>query len=85
MTEPALRQMSNAIDAGVTRSTGPVTSTAFVLGNAKFRGAWLAQVPNTHLARRSARYIDHVQVIRLQTLSQRHGSQRCARAHEHDP
>ena len=32
--------------------------------------AWLAQVPNTQLVAAMARYIDHVQIIRLVTLSQ---------------
>jgi DNA-binding GntR family transcriptional regulator len=43
-------------------------ATAFILANAKFRGAWIAQVPNTQLAAAISRYIDHVQAVRLKTL-----------------
>ena len=42
-----------------------------MLANAEFRSAWLAQVPNAQLVAALARYIDHVQVVRLVTLSQR--------------
>jgi len=67
MTESALRQMSNALDA-CARAHRAGDATAFILGNAKFRGAWIAQVPNTHLASAISRYIDHVQAVRLRTL-----------------
>jgi DNA-binding GntR family transcriptional regulator len=67
MTESALRQMSNALDA-CARAHRAGDATAFILANAKFRGAWIAQVPNTQLASAISRYIDHVQAVRLQTL-----------------
>jgi DNA-binding GntR family transcriptional regulator len=70
MTDDALRTMDEAIHAGNTASEANDFS-AFVLANAAFRGAWLAQVPNTQLVAALARYIDHVQVIRLVTLTQR--------------
>jgi DNA-binding GntR family transcriptional regulator len=70
MTDDALRIMDDAIRAG-TRASEADDFTAFVLANAAFRGAWLAQVPNAQLVAALARYIDHVQVIRLVTLSQR--------------
>jgi DNA-binding GntR family transcriptional regulator len=67
MTESALRQMSNALDA-CARAHRAGDATAFILANAKFRGAWIAQVPNTQLASAISRYIDHVQAVRLKTL-----------------
>jgi DNA-binding GntR family transcriptional regulator len=70
MTESALETMDNAIDAGIKASEAD-DFTAFVVANAAFRGAWMAQVPNAQLIAALARYIDHVQVIRLVTLSQR--------------
>lgn len=70
MTDIALEKMDGAIAAGIKASKAN-DFTAFVIANAAFRGAWLAQVPNTQLVAALARYIDHVQVIRLVTLSQR--------------
>lgn len=70
MTEDALRTMDNAIRDGIKASKAD-DFTAFVVANAAFRGAWMAQVPNAQLIAALARYIDHVQVIRLVTLSQR--------------
>lgn len=70
MTQSALATMDNAIDAGIEASEAN-DFTAFVVANAAFRGAWMAQVPNAQLIAALARYIDHVQVIRLVTLSQR--------------
>ena len=62
--------MDGAIQAGIKASKAD-DFTAFVVANAAFRGAWMAQVPNTQLVAALARYIDHVQIIRLVTLSQR--------------
>lgn len=70
MTPDALEKMDSAIHAGIKASRAD-DFTAFVVANAAFRRAWLAQVPNTQLVAALARYIDHVQVIRLVTLSQR--------------
>ena len=70
MTDAALETMDSAIAAGIKASKAN-DFTAFVIANATFRRAWLAQVPNTQLVAALARYIDHVQVIRLVTLSQR--------------
>lgn len=70
MTEAALRTMDDAIRDGIKASRAD-DFTAFVVANAAFRGAWMAQVPNAQLIAALARYIDHVQVIRLVTLSQR--------------
>lgn len=70
MTDAALETMDHAIDAGIKASKAD-DFTAFVIANATFRRAWLAQVPNSQLVAALARYIDHVQVIRLVTLSQR--------------
>ena len=70
MTDAALETMDRAIDAGIKASKAN-DFTAFVIANATFRRAWLAQVPNTQLVGALARYIDHVQVIRLVTLTQR--------------
>jgi len=70
MTDAALEKMDSAIAAGI-KASKAADFTAFVIANAAFRGAWLAQVPNTQLVAALARYIDHVQVIRLVTLSQR--------------
>ncbi|MDT2019591.1 GntR family transcriptional regulator [Methylocella sp. CPCC 101449] len=61
--EAAINDCARASDAGDT--------TAFILSNAAFRGAWLAEVPNVSLARAIARYIDHVQAVRLKTLSRK--------------
>ena len=62
--------MDSAIDAGIKASNAD-DFTAFVVANAAFRRAWMAQVPNTQLVAALARYIDHVQIIRLVTLTQR--------------
>jgi DNA-binding GntR family transcriptional regulator len=67
MTEQALRQMSIALDA-CARAHRAGDATAFIHANAKFRGAWIGQVPNTQLASAISRYIDHVQAVRLKTL-----------------
>lgn len=70
MTDEALRKMDDAIHDGIKASKAG-DFTAFVVANAAFRAAWMAQVPNAQLIAALARYIDHVQVIRLVTLSQR--------------
>jgi len=70
MTETALETMDRAIEAGI-RASNADDFTAFVVANAAFRRAWMGQVPNTQLVAALARYIDHVQIIRLVTLSQR--------------
>jgi DNA-binding GntR family transcriptional regulator len=70
MTEAALRTMDEAIRDGIKASRAD-DFTAFVMANAAFRSAWMAQVPNAQLIAALARYIDHVQVIRLVTLAQR--------------
>ena len=70
MTDVALETMDRAIEAGIKASKAD-NFTAFVIANATFRRAWLAQVPNSQLVAALARYIDHVQVIRLVTLAQR--------------
>lgn len=70
MTEAALQIMESAIQAGITASEAN-DFTDFVVANAAFREAWMAQVPNKQLIAALARYFDHVQVIRLVTLSQR--------------
>lgn len=69
MNEAALKKMDSALRAGI-KAHKLDDFTAFVLANAAFRGAWLAQVPNKQLVAALARYIDHVQIIRLVTLSQ---------------
>ncbi len=70
MTDAALEKMDSAIHAGIKASDAD-DFTAFVVANAAFRRAWMAQVPNTQLVAALARYIDHVQIIRLVTLTQR--------------
>jgi DNA-binding GntR family transcriptional regulator len=70
MTDTALETMDRAIEAGI-RASDADDFTAFVVANATFRRAWMGQVPNTQLVAALARYIDHVQIIRLVTLSQR--------------
>jgi len=70
MTDEALQKMDAALAEGDAASDRD-DFAAFVLANAAFRGAWLAQVPNAQLVAALERYIDHVQVVRLVTLSQR--------------
>jgi DNA-binding GntR family transcriptional regulator len=70
MNGTALSKMDSAIDAGIKASNAD-DFTAFVVANAAFRRAWMGQVPNTQLVAALARYIDHVQIIRLVTLTQR--------------
>jgi DNA-binding GntR family transcriptional regulator len=70
MTDHALMTMDDAIRDGIEASEAN-DFAAFVVANAAFRSAWMAQVPNAQLIAALARYIDHVQVIRLVTLSQR--------------
>lgn len=68
MTPAVLQKLEAAInDCARASETGD--TTAFILSNAAFRGAWLAQVENVSLARALTRYIDHVQAVRLKTLS----------------
>ena len=67
ITPQALQDMDRALeDCGRADKAGD--STAFILANAKFRSAWVAQVPNTQLAAAILRFIDHVQAVRLATL-----------------
>lgn len=40
-----------------------------ILANARFRAAWLAAVGNKRLAETIARFVDHVQLVRLGTLT----------------
>ncbi len=70
MTDAALSKMDSSILAGIKASNADDFS-AFVIANAAFRRAWMAQVPNAQLVAALARYIDHVQIIRLVTLTQR--------------
>ena len=70
MTDEALARMDAAIHAGIKASKAG-DFTAFVLANAAFRRAWMGQVPNAQLVSALARSIDHVQIIRLVTLSQK--------------
>jgi len=70
MTVSALETMDDAIHAGI-KASNAGNFTAFVVANAAFREAWMAQVPNKQLIAALARYFDHVQIIRLVTLSQR--------------
>jgi DNA-binding GntR family transcriptional regulator len=70
MTDEALAKMDQAIHDGI-RASEANDFSAFVVANAAFRGAWMAQVPNAQLIAALARYIDHVQIIRLVTLPQR--------------
>jgi DNA-binding GntR family transcriptional regulator len=70
MTDQALKTMDDAIRDGIEASQAN-DFAAFVVANAAFRSAWMAQVPTAQLIAALARYIDHVQVIRLVTLSQR--------------
>lgn len=70
MTESALEIMESAIQAGITASIADDFAD-FVVANAAFREAWIAQVPNKQLIAALSRYFDHVQIIRLVTLSQR--------------
>jgi len=69
MTKSALSEMQSAI-AECTKASRANNFAAFVIANAAFRRAWLARVPNSHLVASLERYVDHVQVIRLVTLSQ---------------
>jgi DNA-binding GntR family transcriptional regulator len=70
MSDETLRKMDGAIHNGIKASMAD-DFTGFVVANAEFRTAWLSQVPNAQLVAALARYIDHVQVIRLVTLTQR--------------
>lgn len=67
MTSAALDQMQEALDE-CERAHVAGEATQFIVANARFRGIWLAQVPNTQLADTILRFIDHVQAIRLKTL-----------------
>ena len=70
MTDAALEEMDEAIQAGIKASKAD-DFAAFLVANAAFRRAWMAQVPTAQLVAALARYSDHVQIIRLVTLSQR--------------
>lgn len=67
MSAEALEQMRDALEA-CERADKIGDATNFILANARFRGAWVAQVPNTQLAAQILRFIDHVQAVRLKTL-----------------
>jgi DNA-binding GntR family transcriptional regulator len=67
MTRTALAQLKSALEE-CERANKAADSRAFILANAKFRTAWLAQVQNAQLAAAISRFIDHVQAVRLKTL-----------------
>lgn len=70
MTDAALDKMESALETG-SKASKAGDFAAFTVANAAFRRSWMAQVPNTQLVAALERYIDHVQIIRLVTLSQR--------------
>jgi DNA-binding GntR family transcriptional regulator len=67
MTPAALEQMQEALDE-CERAHAAGEAKQFIVANARFRGIWLAQVPNAQLSATILRFIDHVQAIRLKTL-----------------
>ncbi|MGE3990970.1 GntR family transcriptional regulator [Pseudorhodoplanes sp.] len=67
MSAEALEQMLDALEQ-CERADNAGDSTAFILANARFRGAWIGQVPNRQLAAAILRFSDHVQAVRLKTL-----------------
>lgn len=69
MTGAALDIMQDALDAAIRASAADDFPT-FLIANAAFRRAWMKQLPNAQLSTALARYIDHVQIVRLVTLTQ---------------
>ena len=59
--EAAIRQARSAVASG--------DSEQMILANMSFRQAWLDRVGNPRLADTIARFVDHVQTVRLGTLS----------------
>jgi DNA-binding GntR family transcriptional regulator len=67
MTDEVLATLEEAL-AECERTHESGEAAVFIRANARFRGAWLAQVPNGQLADAILRYMDHAQVVRLETL-----------------
>ena len=60
------------LDAAIAQARGAVANDdteAMILANMAFRDVWLSRVGNERLADAIARFVDHVQTVRLGTLS----------------
>jgi DNA-binding GntR family transcriptional regulator len=81
MLEPhAIASVAKEIDAAAMRELGQALQQArsavaaddgeeMMLANMAFRNAWLSRVKNRRLAGTIARFVDHAQTVRLNTLS----------------
>ena len=58
----------DALAAALGRARAAHDAGAMIAANMAFRAAWLAAVPNRHLAGAIGRFVDHVQAVRLGTL-----------------
>lgn len=67
MTAVALQRMESALE-NCRRAGRNGELSRFISFNAEFRGVWLEQVSNSHLAAAITNHVDHVQAVRLATL-----------------
>lgn len=70
MTAPAEALLTAAI-AQARKAVAEDDVESLILANINFRTAWLSAVRNERLANTIARFIDHVQTVRLSTLADR--------------
>ncbi|MFO1148722.1 MAG: GntR family transcriptional regulator [Alsobacter sp.] len=66
LDEAGRRELTSALDEARAAADDP---DRLILANIRFRAAWLAAVRNTRLAETIARFVDHVQAVRLGTLA----------------
>jgi len=68
MDEATIAQLTDALRRAQTAATQD-DGEEMVLANMAFRDAWLSHVANKRLATTIGRFVDHVQTVRLNTLS----------------
>lgn len=68
LDEAGRRELTRAIEEARAAADDD-DADRLILANARFRAAWLAAVGNQRLAETIARFVDHVQLVRLGTLT----------------
>ena len=68
LDEAARRELGKAMEEA-RAALAEDDAERLILANARFRAAWLAAVANKRLAETIARFVDHVQFVRLGTLT----------------
>jgi DNA-binding GntR family transcriptional regulator len=67
ISDSALDALEAALDAA-RAAVAQADAAAFAEANGQFRRAWMAATPNRRLASTIARFVDHVQLVRRNTL-----------------